>query len=134
MYIEQLGEMKMDDLQTIISDTNITIVADDGKFIVGQINVSKEFSPRKINGKELQFWYFNRLIVREDYRNQGYAKKMLSKLIEILHQKRINLWLDINPYGDLNRKQLEELYMKYGFKKYSYGYVWIYDMQNDEMQ
>ena len=124
----------MNDLQTIISDTSIVIAADDGKFVVGQINVSKEFSPRKIYGKELQFWYFNRLIVREDYRNQGYAKKMLSKLIEILRQKQINLWLDINPYGDLNHEQLEELYMKYGFKKYDYGYVWIYDMQNEEMQ
>jgi GNAT superfamily N-acetyltransferase len=115
----------MKDLQVITTDTNITILACDKKFIVGQINVSKEFSPRVINGKELEFWYFNRLVVREEYRNQGYAKALLSKLIEILNKKQINLWLDINPYGDLNKEQLETLYMKYGFKKYDYGYVWI---------
>ena len=117
--------MNKDNLHTYVSNDNITIMIDDSKNIVGQINLSKELKPRKINKESKCFWYFNRLFVREEYRNQGYAKTLLSKMVDILKKGKINLWLDINPYGDLNYAQLEELYMRYGFKKYDYGYILI---------
>ena len=115
--------MIKNNLQIFSSDEGITIMIDDGKNIVGQINLSREHTPRKINSQEKEFWYFSRLFVKADYRNQGFAKVLLAKMIEILKRKKINLWLDINPYGDLNYAQLEELYMRYGFKKYDYGYI-----------
>ena len=115
--------LNKDNLHVYGSNESITIMIDDSKNIVGQINLSKEFKPRKIKEENKNFWYFNRLFVREDYRNQGYAKCLLSKMIDILKKEKINLWLDINPYGDLNYEQLEELYMRYGFKKYDYGYI-----------
>ena len=113
------------DVKTFISDQNINIMADNGKIIVGQINISKEFFHRRINDKDYTCWYFNRLFVSNEFRNRGYAKLLLSELIKILNQKQIILWLDINPYGDLNYEQLEKLYMKYGFKKQDFGYIWM---------
>ena len=116
-----------DNLHIYAYAESIIIMIDDSKNIVGQINISKERIPRKINGKNKYFWYFNRLFVRADYRNQGYAKFLLSKMINIKKKKKINLWLDINPYGDLNYNQLEKLYIRYGFKKYDYGYIFVND-------
>lgn len=117
--------MTKDNLHIYASSEGITIMIDDSKNVVGQINISKERIPRKINGENKFFWYFNRLFVKADYRNQGYAKFLLSQMVDILEKEKINLWLDINPYGDLNYNQLEELYMRYGFKKYDYGYILI---------
>jgi GNAT superfamily N-acetyltransferase len=60
-------------------------------------------------------WYFNRLVVHEKMRNKGVATLLMDELIKVLDEKQITLINDINPYGDLNFKQLEIFYKKYGF-------------------
>lgn len=78
-----------------------------GNFGIGSATISN-------TGNE---WYFNRLIVHESMRNKGIAKILMNELIEILDNKQIILINDINPYGDLNFKQLVKFYNKYNFKK-----------------
>jgi GNAT superfamily N-acetyltransferase len=63
-----------------------------------------------------KWFYFNRLNVPVKIRNKGIAKELLQQVIEWADGERYNIWLDINPYGDLDLRQLISLYMKYGFK------------------
>lgn len=63
------------------------------------------------------WYYFNRLNVPLKMRNEGIAKQLLQQVSEWADQERINILLDINPYGDLDLRQLIALYMKFGFKQ-----------------
>ena len=90
-----------------------------GEMLAGSIDVSSI-------GKEGAFvygiegenvWYFNRLFVPVKLRNRGIASKLLEKLLEVMKRDGMTVVLEINPYGDLNLRELRELYMRYGFKK-----------------
>lgn len=59
--------------------------------------------------------YINRLVVSENVRNRGIATKMMEKLVEVVDQKGVDVVLEINPYGDLDREKLEIFYKKFGF-------------------
>ena len=73
-------------------------------------------------------WYFNRLIVPKQFRNLGYAKKLLTKLVSVCKEKKINLMCDINPYGDLDFNQLHKLYSSFGFVDVEgEGYMMLYN-------
>ena len=63
------------------------------------------------------WYYFNRLSVPPKLRKKGIAKKLLGEMCEWADDKEINIWLDINPYGDLDLRQLISLYSKFGFKQ-----------------
>jgi GNAT superfamily N-acetyltransferase len=41
--------------------------------------------------EEMNIWYFNRLIVPARFRNLGYGKKLLTKLVQVCKEKKINL-------------------------------------------
>lgn len=62
-------------------------------------------------------YFFSRLIVKEEFRNQGVATRLMKCMVRYLSThpfKRVEL--GINPYGDLNYEHLKKFYMKYGFK------------------
>ncbi len=61
-------------------------------------------------------WYIPRLIVPPKLRHQGLATSLLSELASWADDNRIKLVLYINPYGDLDREQLQKLYYKFGFR------------------
>ena len=68
-------------------------------------------------------WYFNRLNVPVTMRNKGVATSLMKQLIIEADKKGITIVCDINPYGDLNKKQLQEFYKKFGFVEHD-----IYDL------
>jgi len=59
--------------------------------------------------------YFNRLNVPPVMRRKGIAKKLLMEMVDWADQDKISIYVDINPYGDLNLRQLVSLYGKFGF-------------------
>jgi GNAT superfamily N-acetyltransferase len=61
--------------------------------------------------------YFNRLNTPPAIRGKGIAKKLLTEMIKWADTKKISIYLDINPYGNLNLKQLIALYERFGFTK-----------------
>lgn len=63
------------------------------------------------------WYYFNRLNVPSKIRNKGIAKKLLQEMSEWADQEHVSIWLDINPYGDLDLRQLISLYSRFGFKQ-----------------
>lgn len=95
----------------ILRNSNyITINLLDNDLIIGTLEISKESKGT---------WYFNRLKVKESHRNNGYSKILMNELIDILEKEKIDLYLEINPYGSMTRNDLEKFYMSYGFKKIS---------------
>jgi GNAT superfamily N-acetyltransferase len=61
------------------------------------------------------WYYFNRLFVNRKIRGNGIAKKLLEKVAIWADETKVNIFLSINPYGDLTLEQLIELYSRYGF-------------------
>lgn len=57
--------------------------------------------------EEMNIWYFNRLIVPARFRNLGYGKKLLTKLVQVCKEKKIKL--DISA----SREALDKLQRKY---------------------
>lgn len=68
-------------------------------------------------------WYFNRLFVHRDYRGNGISSILLEKMLHYVKTLQIPLLLDINPYGDLSREQLEQFYIRHGFEKMPSGFL-----------
>ena len=66
--------------------------------------------------REGTWFYFNRLSVKPQVRNRGIATFLLQNLVEIADGNCINIFCDINPYGDLNLEQLISLYGKFEFE------------------
>jgi len=60
-------------------------------------------------------YYFNRIIVPKQLRNKGIGTLLLKELLKVFKEKKLKLICEINPYGDLNYKQLEKWYVKNGF-------------------
>ena len=73
----------------------------------------------RIKGKVVENpqWFFNRLYVKPEFRNRGVATALLDKVYEFVHDKDVCLYCGVNPYGDLTRKQLNDLYKKHGFRR-----------------
>jgi GNAT superfamily N-acetyltransferase len=62
-------------------------------------------------------YYFNRLYVNQKYRRKNYGTKLLNTMLDYIDSIKGRLYLDINPYGDMNYEQLKLFYMRYGFKE-----------------
>lgn len=61
---------------------------------------------------------FSRLIVAPKMRGKGYGKLLLSQVAEWADMTDIVIYLDVNPYGDLDLDQLITLYKRFGFIHY----------------
>jgi len=61
-------------------------------------------------------YYFNRLIVDKKVRGQGLSIKLMNQVIEWADQKKIEIILEINPYGSLDYIHLSQFYERFGFK------------------
>ena len=85
---------------------------------IGYMNTSRPIGYANTSRIHDNVFYFNRLFVQPEFRNKGYATEILKTLLEKFKEKHYVLYLDINPYGDLNYEELETFYMKHGFKKY----------------
>jgi len=70
----------------------------------------------KISGR---VFYFNRLYVSPRIRHRGHATRILTELVKVADDCKINVYIDINPYGDLDLSQLIALYSKFDFVKVS---------------
>ena len=65
-------------------------------------------------------WYFNRLSVPISMRNKGIATLLMTNFQNEIDKKKAVVVCDVNPYGDLNRKQLNTFYKKFGFVKHKF--------------
>ena len=90
----------------------ITISISDNIFPVGVADLSAF-------PDNLKLFYFNRLFVHPRYRNKGIAHKIMKEVVKIVDDNDIDILLEINPYGDLNMKQLISFYLKYLFKEHN---------------
>lgn len=61
--------------------------------------------------------YFNRLSVNENIRKQKIATQLMQQVIEWANNDKINIILEVNPYGDLNLEQLIKFYKKFDFEQ-----------------
>jgi len=93
------------------------------KYFVEQYNIDSKYQ---------DWYYFNRLNIPVRLRQQGIAKKLLQEMIEWADLEKINILLDINPYGDLSYEQLEVLYQKFGFQKLEKCYVRYFKEQEEK--
>lgn len=75
----------------------------------------KELFLNEIKNVE-KVYYFSRLKVPEKITNQGIGKALMQKTIEFCKENNAMLINTVNPYGDLNLKQLNEFYEKAGMK------------------
>ncbi len=97
------------EIKKIILKNNISVYIKDSIFPVGCAELSSFI-------KEGEF-YFNRLFVQPKFRRMGFGHILMQQIIRIVDKKKINIVLDINPYGDLNYDQLFKFYQKYNFEE-----------------
>ncbi len=76
---------------------------------------SAELSEFLVDGCENKF-YFSRLFVKPKFRRKKFAHTLMREVIKIIDQRKIDIILEINPYGDLSYKQLVKFYQKYNFE------------------
>lgn len=97
----------------------------DSKFYAGEADLSKidnSLIDKYIDTTKKEIWYyFNRLIVPKPLRGQGLSKILLQRVVNWADENKVNIWLEINPYGPLNMSQLTELYSRYGFTEVKQG-------------
>lgn len=60
-------------------------------------------------------WVFTGIFVSGEYRANGYGSDLLTKIIEYLDRKKIDLFAYIYSYGGLSEKHLDAWYRRYGF-------------------
>jgi hypothetical protein len=63
-------------------------------------------------------YYFNRLIVPKKLRHKNIASVLMSRVCFWADEHHISILNDVNPYGDLDLEQLEQL--KQFYKKYNF--------------
>jgi len=96
-----------------------TITPDDATFYVHEGNSLASASLNRMPSiSPTDTFFFSRLIVAPKMRGKGYSKLLLSKVAEWADKHNIEIYLDINPYGDLDLDQLITLYKRFGFIHY----------------
>jgi GNAT superfamily N-acetyltransferase len=98
-------ETNMQTLQTSSPEFKGFYITDNSYLASAELSVMKN-----------NLYYFNRLLVNKKIRNKGYANQLLVEVCKWADQEKINILIDINPYGDLNYDQLLRFYQKFGFK------------------
>lgn len=51
------------------------------------------------------------------HRRQGIARRLMAELLADADAEGVELWLDINPYGEMTYQQLAAWYGRCGFEK-----------------
>lgn len=100
------------EINETITDDVICIYAMCGGRIIG----SSECSELMLC-KDKKIWYFNRLYVHEPFRKMGIATELITRMLHEVKRKDVQLYLDINPYGNMALEDLEKFYAKHGFIK-----------------
>lgn len=67
-------------------------------------------------GRPNTTYYFNRLIVDKKLRGQGLSIKLMNQVVEWADTEKIEILLEINPYGNLDYLQLAQFYERFGFE------------------
>jgi hypothetical protein len=103
-----------------INHTNETITVskklNDIKLAIAELSIIPDNS--LVDNMDGTWFYFNRLNVPLEFRNQGIASQMVDIITGICDKNKYNIWLDINPYGEMNYFQLKIFYIKNGFRKH----------------
>ena len=101
----------------IQTDSLIAIsYAENGNIPVCVAEIGKIEEPNK--------FYFHRLFVKKEYRNKGWATKLMEELTTKCDEREIEVLLEINPYTDeIDYQQLESFYKKFGFEKVGDHYI-----------
>jgi len=71
----------------------------------------------ELNRIEKNDWLISRLFVPSVYRNQRIATGLMQELTAWADEKEVTLIAEINPYGDLGKKELIEFLKKHGFEQ-----------------
>lgn len=71
---------------------------------------------------KVEGWLITRINVPEDFRGLGHGRKLLKKITDEADEKGVNLFLEINPYGEMTYDELRDWYLRYGFKEIITGF------------
>jgi GNAT superfamily N-acetyltransferase len=61
-------------------------------------------------------FYFNRLIVDPTLRGKGLSIKLMDQVVEWSDTEKVEILLEMNPYGPLDYIQLTQFYERFGFE------------------
>ena len=96
-----------------IALSELTLIGQLGK---SYVNLIKKKEDKELFLSELKrsdkIYYFSRLNVPEKLRNKGIGRLLMQKTISFCEENNAMLINTVNPYGDLNLKQLNEFYQK----------------------
>lgn len=103
--------------ETILNNDNslIVYISIDNQ-LAGEASASRQ--PLQLTTSTVtadSYWYFNRLFVKPKWRHLGVGKQLLTRFTKLCADRRLVMLCDVNPYGDLDRGQLINLYHRFGF-------------------
>jgi len=82
---------------------------------LSEIDLSTLESVIPITDRLKQWFYFNRLFVNHRIRKQGLGTKLMEEVIQWADENKYNIYLEINPYGEMGMNDLINFYEKFGF-------------------
>ena len=98
------------------NDRSLVVYMSVGQQLVCEASASRQGVPLTTSTVDADdHWYFNRLFVKPQWRHRGLAKKILTRFTQLCADRRLVMLCDVNPYGDLDREQLMNLYRRFGF-------------------
>lgn len=61
-------------------------------------------------------WYITRINVPRAHRGKGYGTQLLDIFLAMADERKITVWLEIQPSDGLNYDELEAWYLRHAFK------------------
>ncbi|MBR9705219.1 GNAT family N-acetyltransferase [Candidatus Pacearchaeota archaeon] len=95
--------------------------------LVGSATLNKQrITPRIIVelGND-ECFFFNRLKVQPGNRGRGFGKILIDKVVNFFQEHRLSIWNELNPYGHLDKDELRDFYLRYGFKRFDDNIVYF---------
>lgn len=62
-------------------------------------------------------WELSRISVPAPHRGKGIGRRLMAEVLAEVDAAGVDLYLDINPYGDMDYKALAAWYARLGFRK-----------------
>lgn len=78
--------------------------------------------------KDSRTLYCSRIKIHEEFRGNGYSKKLLQRMKDYARENSFGIYLDISPSGNLDVQDLKKLYESYGFQSQADG-TWLLDFR-----